>query len=165
MPEIRGSLSVKLVNDALKAVREYKTNLNQKIQDLLKAIMEHGLEVARAKCIDMHINDSGHLLSTINGYFDGALKRAVIRVDCNYAVFVEFGTGTKGENSPYPAAEIMNSAGYVYNGGTHHTTVNGIDGWWYYNDKLQRFVFTNGYQSRPFMYETAQELHDWLKGL
>lgn len=165
MPKIKGALSVSLIEKSIKELQQYKSDLNNKVDELLKSIMDHGLEVARAKCIEMDINDSGNLLSSIDGYFDSALHKAVIRVNCKYAVFVEFGTGTKGANAPYLAEEIMSAAGYTYNGGIHHTTKAGVDGWWYYNEKLQRFVFTNGYKSRPFMYETAQELHDWLKGM
>lgn len=74
----------------------------------------------------------------------------------NYAVFVEFGTGVMGEESPHPKA---GEEGWEYDVGGH-----GDSGWWYPTvegdpnptKKLTKqgswVAWTAGMASRPFMY-------------
>lgn len=75
--------------------------------------------------------------------------------DC--AMFVEFGTGPKGEENPY----IGDSMGWKYNTGDNikEYAINGVTvTGWFYPDGSGGYRFTSGMPSRPFMYETAMEL-------
>ena len=73
-----------------------------------------------------------------------------IYTDCDWAAFVEFGTGVVGKSNPHPDTGLAN---WKYDTNNH-----GEAGWWYFNDG--EWHWTKGMPSRPFMYETAQELRD-----
>ena len=85
-----------------------------------------------------------------------------MKCSCGYAVYVEFGTGIKGEGSPHPDTAIL---GWKYDINQH-----GELGWWYPTDNADpnpykytakngtTYAWTRGMPSRPFMYETAQML-------
>lgn len=79
-----------------------------------------------------------------------------IRVNKEYAMFVEYGTGIVGVGNPHPKPE----AGWLYDMNNH-----GEKGWYYpttsddpnphkhmYDGQL--YGWTKGQASRPFMYET-----------
>lgn len=85
-----------------------------------------------------------------------------IRVENEYFMFIEYGTGVVGERNPHP---IPSRDGWTYD-----TNKHGETGWWYpsrsddpnttkYQDKDGNYwAWTKGQASRPFMYKT------WLWG-
>lgn len=79
-----------------------------------------------------------------------------ISVGCEYAIFVEFGTGIIGSENPHPNPKKAN---WVY----------GNNGWWYpttpevqtrYPNQPTTYIngnlyaFTKGQKSKPFLYDT-----------
>ena len=83
---------------------------------------------------------------------------AVIYAEGESVAFVEFGTGVKGQNSPHRNGEYLAKAAWQYATGPKiFTTQAGRVGWIYPTDD-GGFRFTEGMESRPFMYETALEL-------
>ena len=72
-----------------------------------------------------------------------------VKCKCGYAVYVEFGTGVVGSRKPHPDISI---AGWKYDVNGH-----GELGWWY-RGKDGTLYWTKGFESRPFMYNTAQQL-------
>lgn len=165
MKKITVNLSSKGIDEAIKQLQDYKKSIKEKSQLLIQKLGDYGLEICRAKIVEMDINDTGKLLSTVNGYYNPNLNSGFITVDCDYAVFVEFGTGTRGMGKPYPAGEIMAEVGYQYMGGTKYVTL--LDGriGWYYPVGDGTWRFTEGLTSRPFMYETALEMRRKLDSL
>lgn len=158
MTNISLTLSDKSIENAIKQLKDYKKSIEEKAQLLIEKLGDYGLDVCRAKIIEMDINDTGRLLSSVAGYYSSHLHSGYITVDCDYAVFVEFGTGTRGIGKPYPAGEIMAEVGYQYMGGTKYVTL--LDGriGWYYPTEDGHWKFTEGLPSRPFMYETALDM-------
>lgn len=165
MKKITVKLSSKGIDEAIKQLQEYKKSIKEKSQLLIQKLGDYGLEICRAKVVEMDIHDTGRLLSTVNGYYNPNLNSGFITVDCDYAVFVEFGTGTRGMGKPYLAGEIMAEVGYQYMGGTKYVTL--LDGriGWYYPVSDGTWRFTEGLPSRPFMYETALEMRRKLDSL
>lgn len=165
MTEIEVTLSEQGIDKAIKQLQDYKKSIKEKCQLLIEKLGDFGLQVCRAKVIEMDINDTGRLLSTIAGYYNPHLNSGFITVDCEYAVFIEFGTGTRGVGKPYPAGEVMAEVGYQYMGGTKYVTL--LDGriGWYYPAGDGTWKFTEGLPSRPFMYETVLEMHRKLDSL
>lgn len=165
MKKITVNLSVKGIDEAIKQLQEYKKFIKEKTQLFVQKLGDYGLEICRAKVVEMDIHDTGRLLSAVNGYYNPSLNSGFITVDCDYAIFVEFGTGTRGMGKPYPAGKIMAEVGYQYMGGTKYVTL--LDGriGWYYPVGDGTWRFTEGLPSRPFMYETALEMRRKLDSL
>ncbi len=160
MTDIKISLSTGGIRKAIAQLKAYREAVDKKSGLLIQKLTEHGLNVSRAVIAEMGINDTGNLLNSVDGYYSPALNAGFIRVSCDYACFVEFGTGVIGKGKPYPAGEIMAEAGYRYMGGTHYVTLlDGRVGWYYPIDDGRSWRFTQGMPSRPFMYETAQDMH------
>ena len=65
-------------------------------------------------------------------------------------MYVEFGSGIRGQEAQHPMAGEL---GYVYDVNNH-----GEDGWVYFNDRDGQYHWTDGMPSRPFMYDTVREL-------
>ena len=157
MKQINIALSKQNVEKAIKELNKYKKDLLEKIDKILSSLTDMGVNIARAKVLEMNINDTGNLLSSIGGYYSPNLKAGFIIVNCEYAVFVEFGTGIVGKQNPYQG-KAMAQVGYKYGGGTKYiSTKDGRIGWYYPTDD-GTWKFTEGLPSRPFMYETSLEL-------
>lgn len=164
MEVIKMSLSVKSMENAKREIRSYKQEIRRKAEETVRRLASYGCEVCKAKVIEMGIPDTGNLLHSVGSYFDEASMRGFIRVSCDYAVFVEFGTGTKGMKTPY-ISETMSKSGYKYMGGTSYVTLSDGRIGWYYPADDGTWRFTEGLPSRPFMYETGQELRHELKNI
>lgn len=159
--KIKFSLSTDSIEKAKQELIVYKQSINDKTQLAVQRLIDMGTEICRAKVIELDIPDTGYLLSKIDGYYSPTLNAGFIYCDCDYAVFVEFGTGVKGKASPY-TGQAMAQVGYQYMGGTTYvTTKDGRIGWYYPADD-GTWKFTEGMPSRPFMYETALELRQML---
>jgi hypothetical protein len=157
MKTIKMSLSTKSIENAKKELIAYKQEIREKVQQAVVELVAYGFEVCKATIVEMNIPDTGHLLSTVNSFFDAGTMRGFIRVSCDYAVFVEFGTGTRGMATPY-VGEAMAKTSYKYMGGTTYVTLSDGRVGWYYPADDGTWKFTEGLPSRPFMYETAQEI-------
>lgn len=157
MHKITCSLSSDGLAKAAKEVREYKQKLIDKSKQLITALTEYGAIVSRTFVIDLDAVDKGFLANSIGAYYDPTTNTGFIRADCDYAVFVEFGTGVRGAGSPYPG-DAINSVAYRYGDGTQYVMLSdGRVGWFYPADD-GTMKFTEGMPSRPFMFNTAQEL-------
>lgn len=128
------------------ALNEAKRNalreISGKIQDkLLENMIKYGV-------------DSTEILGSIEFHADD--EGIDIRIGCDYAMFVEFGTGVVGSENPHPNPA---KAGWIY----------GDSGWWYPTtaDKQKRYphqrttlingqlyAYTEGQASKPFVYDT-----------
>ena len=101
---------------------------------------------------------SGELLSGVGGYYSPSLNAGFVKVTSDHVAFVEFGTGVKGQNNPHKNGEYLAKAAWNYASGPKiFTTKDGRVGWIYPTDD-GGFRFTEGMESRPFMYETALEI-------
>ena len=162
MTNIKFTLSPQSINKAISQLKAYKESVRNKSMLIVQNLIDLGLEVCRVKIIEIGAYDTGELLNSVSGYYSPLLNAGYITVDCNYAVFVEFGTGSVGEAEPYPGTAIS-KAGYHYTGGTKYvTTKDGKVGWFYPTDDGE-WRFTEGMPSRPFMYETVLEMERSLQ--
>ena len=110
-----------------------------------------GVETAKMKVRQYNAVYTGELLNSIN-YEQGAVIQSgatwIVYTGCDWAKFVEFGTGIVGKQNPHPDTGII---GWKYDVNDH-----GEAGWFYYLDG--KWHWTKGMPSRPFMYETSIEL-------
>ena len=149
---IKVRLDPKSIEDAITELQMYKEELERRVRLLVETLTDRGADIARAKVVEMDAVYSGELLSSINSYLFafGGNPVGFIRVNADYGMFVEFGTGIVGENSPHHPAQ--GAFDWEYDVNDH-----GELGWWYPGDDGQ-LHWTKGQPSRPFMYETAQQL-------
>lgn len=155
---INVKLDPKSVAKAIKELNQYKQNIENKVSLLMQRLTDLGAEIARIKIVSMGAYYSGELLSGVEGYFSPSLNIGFVRVTSDHVAFVEFGTGVVGQSNPYKNGEYLSKAAWQYATGPKiFTTQDGRVGWIYPTDD-GGFRFTEGMESRPFMYETALEI-------
>lgn len=131
--------SIKNAKDLLIKYRddiEYQTN--KTVEQLTQMGYEYMMSIVKF--------DSGELASSISWCYDKTQNKGVIKVGANYAIFVEFGTGIVGANSPHPEPED-----WQYDVNSH-----GENGWWYFNEKQSRLRWTKGQEASAFVYKTYE---------
>ena len=147
----------------IKELEAYKRRIQEKTSLLVQKLTDYGAEIVRIKIVNMGAYYSGELLSGVSGYYSPSLNAGFVKVTSDHAAFVEFGTGVVGQNNPHKNGEYLSKAAWNYASGAKiFTTQDGRVGWIYPTDD-GGFRFTEGMKSRPFMYETALELHNDLQ--
>ena len=154
LKKVKVKLNKRSIEKALKDVQEYKEDLERKTQLLVQRLADEGYNVILNNIFAYDAIETGKMLSTLNESVNGTY--AVLSVgDC--AMYVEFGTGPLGAQSPYEG----DSKGWAYDVGENikDYTINGVTvRGWFYPDGAGGYRFTQGMPSRPFMNDSAMEL-------
>lgn len=151
--KLSAGLSVKGINSLIKELEKYKADITYKCQLLAERLSERGVEIARMKIAEYDAIYTGELLASINNEYGGIIQdgaRWIVYTDCPWSLFVEFGTGIEGMRKPHPDPSLV---GWKYDVNEH-----GEKGWFYFKDG--KWHWTKGFPSRPFFFETAQELRN-----
>lgn len=158
MKTIKVTLDPKSIEKAIDELNQYKKDIENKARLLVQRLTDLGANIVRVKIVEMGAYYSGELLSGVDGYFSPLLNTGFVRVTNDHVAFVEFGTGVVGQSNPHRNGEYLSKAAWKYATGPKiFTTQDGRVGWIYPTDD-GGFRFTEGMESRPFMYETALEL-------
>lgn len=156
-------LSVNGVNDAIRQIKEYQSDTQERTKLLAEKLADIGKDEAKLLVPVMTSALKESIDTTIVEEDSNGATYAVV-ANSGYAKFVEFGTGIKGENNPHELAEQF---GWEYDVNSH-----GEAGWWYPSSESdpnphkrigndgKTYAWTKGMPSRPFMYETIQDLQD-----
>ena len=155
------------IEDAIKKVKAANKRVERICEDLVKELVEYGIDVAQLEVERLGAVYTGELEQSIQGVFFKEEHLGVIYTDVPYALYVEYGTGIVGANSPHPEA---GKAQWKYD--VHH---HGERGWWYpapYGwvnikdgaDANVAYAWTKGQPSAPFMYNTMRILEEYAKG-
>lgn len=147
-------LSVSEINSAVKELRQYQAEINRKCQFLAERLAEHGVFLAQLKITEYDAIYTTELLQSIKSEYGGIVQSGakwIVYTNCPHAPYVEFGTGLAGSQNPHPDTSLAN---WKYDVNSH-----GESGWFYLNPIDGQWHWTKGMQSRPFMFETGQELH------
>lgn len=151
------------IKNAIKDLQKYKKKLETNTRLLVQRLTDYGAEIVRIKIVNMGAYYSGALLSGVSGYYSPTLNAGFVKVASDHVAFVEFGTGVVGQNNSHKNGEYLSKAAWSYASGAKiFTTQDGRVGWIYPTDD-GGFRFTEGMESRPFMYETALELENSFK--
>lgn len=146
-------LSVREVQNAIKELRQYQSDLNRKCEILAQRLAEEGVVIAKVKIMQFPAVYTGELLNSIQSEPGAMISNGsqwIIYTGCEWAPFVEFGTGIIGSGNPHPDPGLAN---WKYDVNEH-----GEAGWHYYKDG--KWNWTKGMPSRPFMYETGRDLRE-----
>ena len=156
------ALSKSSIENAIKQLRAYQNDLTYKCKLLAEKLAEKGVEIARVQIADLDAIFTSELLSSIHTEYKGSTKGGSVWsvvAGTDHAMFVEFGTGIVGKQSPYPG-ELPDGVSWEYaSGKTIRQLADGRYGWFYKDDDGQ-WWFTEGMPSRPFMYYTSIQLRD-----
>lgn len=154
--KITAKLSAESLRKAAAEVRAYKARIEKLAVDLTAELAAQGAQIALVEAGG--IRDTGNLLSSIVGESGG--NYGFVKCKCGYAVYVEFGTGVVGKENPHPDIAILGERSPSYKGKTYTSYDSQGHGelGWFYPDKDGKFHWTKGMPSRPFMYNTAQQL-------
>ena len=146
------------LENGIKELKRYKKRVEDRTRLLVQKLTDYGAEIARLKIVNMGAYYSGELLSGVSGYYSATLNSGFVKVASDHVAFVEFGTGVVGQNNSHKNGEYLTKAAWSYaTGAKIFTTKDGRVGWIYPTDD-GGFRFTEGMESRPFMYETALEM-------
>lgn len=148
---VKFGLSVKEVQNAIKEIKAYQSDLNRKCEILAQRLAEEGVVIAKVKIMQFPAVYTGELLNSIQSEPGAMISNGsqwIIYTGCEWAPFVEFGTGIIGSGNPHPDPGLAN---WKYDVNEH-----GEAGWFYYKDG--EWHWTKGMPSRPFMYETGRDL-------
>lgn len=158
------NLSVASVENAIKELRAYKTDFEKKVDLLAKRLAEEGVRDAQVHIINLQAVDTGDLLNSMVSVRKGYAYYWV-QTATQQSAYVEFGTGTKGSEHPYPY-EFPNDLNLTwkgfqytdYNSGQHiFTRWDGKVGWVFVGDDGKTH-FTEGMPARPYMHDTFIDL-------
>ncbi len=154
-------LSLSSIKQLQRDLEKYRDSLEYKAARLAETLAERGVEIARVQIADLNAIFTGELIQSIHSEYVTSQKGgAVFAVvaDSSHAAFVEFGTGSKGEDKPYPYP-LPEGVNWDYNVGKtiRQNPVTGTY-YWFYPGEDGKWHYTEGMPSRPFMYNTAMEL-------
>lgn len=169
MPKVvKFGLSVKEVQNAIKDIKSYQSDLNRKCEELCSRLTKDGILIAQS-----HIGSSGfgkyiHLGSEITPqqvgckailYMEDTTKiksewqtlESVQSAEVSPCLMLEFGSGLKAENP----ANISGVGTGTFPGGKH-----GNEPGWYYMDLDGNWHYSTGVSPKMPMYYTGKELRE-----
>lgn len=146
-----------------KDLEDYKDDLQVKCTLIAEKLAQKGVEISKIQIQSLDAVFTGDLLNSIRSEYVSSDKDSatfMVIADNEHAVFVEFGTGIVGKQSPY-TGDIPINWDYASGKSIGYYEINGqmLYGWFYY-DANKRLRFTQGMPSRPFMTNTSKLLED-----
>ena len=128
---------------SIKGVDTLTQRFNKIANMELKEAMNKATELVhgQAKNYATSFSDTGHLRESIHMQVtdNGNETQGRVYTNCEYAVYVEMGTGVKG-NGTYP---------YKIKGFTPEYKPKG---WAYFDEDKQEWIYTKGQKAQPYMY-------------
>lgn len=119
MPRYTAKLSPGSFRELAEKVRKYRLSLNDKCDEFTRQLAEEGVAIAKANILSEDAIYTGELLNSMSlkpgdVIYNGS--QYVIYTACQWAKFVEFGTGIVGSENPHPDTSII---GWKYDVNNH----------------------------------------------
>lgn len=158
---LTATLSASSIKQLQKDLEKYRDSLTNKARLLAEKLSERGVEIARVQIADLDAIFTGELIQSLHSEYKGSTQYGVIFAivtDSDHAAFVEFGTGQRGEDRPYPYP-LPEGVSWDYNVGKT-IRQNPVTGryFWFYPGQDGKWHYTEGMPARPFMHLTSMEL-------
>lgn len=158
---LKSDLSISGIKALQKELEKYKDSLTFKCRELAERLSERGVEIARVQIADLDAIFTGELIQSLHSEYKGSTPYGAIFAivtDSDHAAFVEFGTGQRGEDTPYPYP-LPEGVIWEYNvGKTIRQNATTGKYYWFYPGQDGQWHYTEGMPARPFMYLTSMEL-------
>lgn len=150
-------LETKSLDKLVQDLENYRKSLDLKVDQFAKLLADYGVRIAQNNIVDLNAVFTHELLNSMRSE-RGTRKDMesvwFVVADSEHAYFVEVGTGIVGATGPIYKGYL--SANYM-SGKYIHLTKNNKYGWYYQNANGE-WRFTEGMPSRPFMFNTSNEL-------
>lgn len=147
------------IANAIEELQAYKESVERRTRLLLQRLVDNGIQIAKAKVVEHGIIHDTNLTNSIDGFVTDNV--GFIRVDDQYAVFFEFGTGPVGASDPHPLSNGYKRSGWYT--AADGKPMNQLYGWLpLETPDGTTYYYTEGQKSKPFMYETALQLRSEL---
>ena len=146
-------LSAREIRSAKQQLEEYKEDFMLKVKTFAETLALRGVEIAETNLAGLDAVFSSELLSSIAFEAGDVITNGsqwIVYTNCEWAKYVEFGTGIIGSENPHPDTSLGD---WKYDINNH-----GEAGWFYKKDEV--WHHTQGMPSRPFMYDTGIELSE-----
>lgn len=158
---LKADLSISSIRQLQKDLIRYQEYLTNKAAQLAKRLSELGVDIAQVQIADLDAIFTGELIASIHSeYKDSTKYGAIFAVvaDSSHACFVEFGSGQRGKDTPYPYP-LPEGVSWDYNvGKTIRQNATTGRYYWFYPGQDGQWHYTEGMPARPFMYLTSMEL-------
>ncbi len=158
---LKADLSVSSIRNLQKELEKYRDSLTFKCRLLAEKLSERGVEIARVQIASLDAIFTGELIQSLHSEYKvstpyGAIFAIV--TDSDHAAFVEFGTGQRGKDTPYPYP-LPEGVSWDYNvGKTIRQNATTGRYYWFYPGQDGKWHYTEGLPSRPFLHNTSIEL-------
>lgn len=157
----KADLSISSIRNLQRELEKYRDSLTYKCRLFAEKLSECGVEIARVQIADLDAIFTGELIQSLHNEYKGSTQYGAIFAvvtDSEHCAYVEFGTGQRGEDRPYPYP-LPEGVSWDYNVG-QTIRQNPITGryFWFYPGQDGLWHYTEGMPSRPFMYLTSMEL-------
>lgn len=158
---LKADLSISSIRNLQKELEKYRDSLTYKARLLAEKLSERGVEIARVQIANLDAIFTGELIQSLHSEYKGSTQYGAIFAvvtDSEHCAYVEFGTGQRGKDTPYPYP-LPNGVSWDYNVGKT-IRQNPVTGryFWFYPGQDGKWHYTEGMPSRPFMYLTSMEL-------
>lgn len=160
---IKLELNERSITEAINEVNAYKKYLQDKTNELLKALADEGMQIASVKFANAVYDGTNDVTCQVEQR--GENKIAVVAVG-GATLFIEFGTGVRyPDNHPEAGTNSMTRGGYGYGlgklkNGWRYTGDPGTNGEVITEGKHAGEVHTYGNPANMSMYLTVRELKD-----
>lgn len=163
MTVIKGSLSVKGINKMRKELQKYKQSFQYKCKRYVERLLEEGVEIAQVKVNESPLGRYVSLSTDISEEKMGCkgilIATGEVKYSDEYAPFstilaIEFGAGISYNPEPNP-----NAVEYGFGVGTFPDQKHAReDGWYFWNEDLQEWIYSKGVKATMPMYEAQQKI-------
>lgn len=158
---LKADLSISSIRNLQKELEKYRNSLTYKARLLAEKLSERGVEIARVQIASLDAIFTGELIQSLHSEYKGSTPYGAIFAivtDSDHAAFVEFGTGQRGKDTPYPYP-LPEGVSWDYNvGKTIRQNATTGRYYWFYPSQDGKWHYTEGMPARPFMYLTSMEL-------
>lgn len=150
MIKLEASLNHKDLKKLTSNLRTYKRLLIEKKEAIVTALSNHLVKEIKAQ-LSATVNKTygtGELADSIvsSAYSMGSFEsECIVKATAFYAKYVEVGTGQVGQNTVQASSNGI--ANPFYDGDYRQSK------WMYYNDQLEKDIWTNGEKAHMYMFE------------
>lgn len=168
MTVIKGDLSVKGINKMRKELQKYKQSFEYKCKRYVERLLEEGVEVAQAKVgespLGKYVAISTDIKETEIGCKAILIATGDVKYSDDYEPFstilaIEFGAGISYNPKENPNASDLGFGVGTFPGQTHAFE----DGWYFWDDAKQKWIYSKGVKATMPMYEAQKKIVEVAK--